>query len=209
VGPQRIDRVSRDPLLDTARKVIEAVARRLHPETQTPWAEFSLPDLLLLTKRVSQDLRREALRTIPGIRKMRFSHALWLRQMAERYGPMFTVGYKLWRVVRAVWNPTAAVGREISLVLEDNFATVLVDQLRARFTQQFVLEVGCAAIDLYSGRLVLSEDELRLLARIRRFGRLQWTALYRRAVGRPRFLQPKPLSAQAGSGRNWRPMRSG
>ena len=45
---------------------------------------------------------------------------------------------------------------------DDKICTVLVDRLRARVTQEFVLEVGRAAIDLYSGRLALSEEELRL-----------------------------------------------
>jgi uncharacterized protein len=150
-----------DPFLATARQVIEAVAGRLHPDDPAPWAQFRLPELLLLTERVSRDLRREALRTIPGIRIMRFGHLLWLKNTIDRYGPIWTVGYNLWRLVR-VWNPAAAVGREISRVLDDKFATVLVDGLRLRVTQEFVLEVGRAAIDLYSGRLVLSEEELRL-----------------------------------------------
>jgi predicted GTPase len=150
-----------ESLRATASRVIEAVATRLHPEAQTPWAQFTVPELLLLTERVSRDLRREALRTIPGIRVMKLGHVLWLQEKVERYGPMWTVGYNLWRVVR-LWNPAGAMGREISRVFDDKFATVLWDRLRARVTQQFVLEVGRAAIDLYSGRLALSEEELRL-----------------------------------------------
>jgi uncharacterized protein len=150
-----------DPLLAAARRVIEAVSGRLHPETQNPWAQFSVPELLLLAERVSRDLRREALRSIPGIRMIKFGQVLWLKQKVDRYGPIWTVGYNLWRVVR-LWNPAAAVGREISRVFDDKFAMVLFDRLRARVTQEFVLEVGRAAIDLYSGRLALSEEELRL-----------------------------------------------
>jgi hypothetical protein len=150
-----------DPLLATARRVVEAVAARLHPEAESPWAQFSVPDILLLAERVSRDLRREALRTIPGIRIMKFGHILWLRQKIDRYGPMWAVGYNLWRVAR-LWNPVAAAGREISRVFDDKVGTVVLDRLRARVTQEFVLEVGRAAIDLYSGRLTLSEEELRL-----------------------------------------------
>src|SRR5262245_29700094 len=65
------------PLLATVQQVIEAVARRLHPKTQTPWAQFTIPEILLLTERVSRDLRREVLRTIPGIRITKFGHVLW------------------------------------------------------------------------------------------------------------------------------------
>jgi hypothetical protein len=150
-----------DPLLATARRVVEAVAARLHPEAESPWAQFTVPDILLLAERVSRDLRREALRTIPGVRTLKLGHILWLRQKIDRYGPVWTVGYNLWRAVR-LWNPVAAAGREVSRVFDDKVGTVLLDRLRARITQEFVLEVGRAAIDLYSGRLALSEEELRL-----------------------------------------------
>lgn len=151
-----------DPLLATVRQVIEAVARRLHPETQTPWAQFTIPEVLLLTERVSRDLRREALRTIPGIRITKFGHVLWFTERVDRYGPIWNMGYNLWRVARLLWNPAAAMGREISRAFDDKSANILWERLRARLTQEFVLEIGRAAIDLYSGRLVLSEEELRL-----------------------------------------------
>jgi predicted GTPase len=151
-----------DPLLATARQVIEAVSERLHPETQTPWAQFSLPDVLLLTERVSQDLRRVALRMIPGARIIKLGHVLRVKQMVDRHGPKWTVGYNVWRIVRGMWNPTAAAAREISGVFDNRVAAVLSDGVRRGLTQEFVLKIGRAAIDLYSGRLALSDEELRL-----------------------------------------------
>ena len=151
-----------DSLLAKARQVVEAVAERLHPQTQTPWAQFTLPDVLLLTERVSQDLRREALRMIPGVRFIKLDHVLRVKEMVDRYGPMWTVGYSLWRVVRGIWNPTSAAAREISGMLDAKVATVLSDGVRRQLTQEFVLKVGRAAIDLYSGQLTLSEEELQL-----------------------------------------------
>ena len=55
-----------DLLLAKAREVVDAAAVRLHPEAQAPWAQFSLPDVLLLTERVSQNLRQGALRHDSG-----------------------------------------------------------------------------------------------------------------------------------------------
>ena len=81
-----------NPLLGKAGQVIEAVARRLHPEAPTPWAQFTVPEVLLLTERASRELRRQALRTIPGIRMVKLGRVLWLKQRAERYGPLWTVG---------------------------------------------------------------------------------------------------------------------
>src|SRR5262249_7244673 len=74
-----------NPLFARARDTVEAVARRLHPAAHSAWAEFSLPEILLLTERLSRDVRREALRHIPGIRNIRLSHLLWLHRQNERF----------------------------------------------------------------------------------------------------------------------------
>ena len=66
-----------EPLAASARQTIEAVSRRFHPDDPTAWAKFTLPELLLLTERVSRDLRREALRTMPGARDITLSRVLW------------------------------------------------------------------------------------------------------------------------------------
>jgi hypothetical protein len=141
-----------DPLLARARETVEAVARRLHPEAHSAWAQFSLPELLLLTERLCRDVRREALSHIPGIRTLRLSHMLWVQRQSERYGAAaqtgWRVGYGLWRLVRAVLNPLQAVGQETSGAIVEKTASVLSYRLRAYATRMLVLEVGRAAIDL-------------------------------------------------------------
>jgi len=154
-----------EPLLATARETVELVARRFHPEAHTAWAQFSLPEMLLLAERLSRDVRREALRHIPGVRAIRLSHLLWVQRQSERYGAVARTGWRfglgLWRITRAALNPVQAAGQETSAVIMDKTAKVLSYRLRAYATRMLVLEVGRAAIDLYSGRLALSEDEIR------------------------------------------------
>ena len=41
-----------EPLVASARDIVEAVARRFHPEAHTAWAQFSLPEFLLLGERL-------------------------------------------------------------------------------------------------------------------------------------------------------------
>ena len=155
-----------EPLAASARKTIEAVSRCFHPNDPTAWAKFTLPELLLLSERVSRDLRREALRSMPGARDITLSRVLWFKQQYERYGPvMQTVwkwGYGLWRVVRIPLNPIAAAGQEFSRVFSDKTVDAISYRLRAMVTQELVLTVGRAAIDLYSGRLVLSDEDLHV-----------------------------------------------
>ena len=154
-----------DPLIARVRETVEAVARRFHPEARSAWSQFSFPELLLLTERLSRDIRREALRHIPGIRAIKLSHVLWAQQQTEQYGPLaqkgWRVGFGLWRLVRAVLNPLQAVGQETSSMIVEKTASVLSYRLRTYATRLLVLEVGRAAIDLYSRRLALSDEEIR------------------------------------------------
>jgi uncharacterized protein len=148
-------------LAKSARHIIDVVARRFHPEAHSAWAQFSLPEALLLSERLCRDMRREALRHIPGIRTVRLSDLLWVQRQNERFGAGLRLGYEFWRLARAAINPISAAGSETSRLFVDKAATVLSYRLRAYATRLFTLEVGRAAIDLYAGRLVLSEEELR------------------------------------------------
>jgi uncharacterized protein len=71
------------------------------------------------------------------------------------------LGFGLWRVIRAVLNPLQAAGQETSGAFFERTAKVLSYRARAYATRLLILEVGRAAIDLYSGRLALSDTELR------------------------------------------------
>ena len=160
-----------EPLVAKARDIVEAVAHRFHPETHMAWARFSLPEFLLLTERLSRDVRREALRHIPAVRAMRLSHLLWVHRQNERYGAVaqtgWRMGFGLWRVIRAALNPLQAAGHETSGLFLENTTRVLSYRLRAYATRLLVLEIGRAAIDLYSGRLALSDQDLRMPRRKR------------------------------------------
>jgi uncharacterized protein len=154
-----------DPLVASARDIVEVVARCFHPQAHSAWAQFTLPEFLLLAERLCRDVRREALHHIPGVRAIRLSHLLWARRQNERYGAIartgWRMGFGLWRIVRGALNPLQAVGQETSSIFVEKTAKVLSYRLRAYATRLLVLEIGRAAIDLYAGRLALSDEEVR------------------------------------------------
>ncbi|HEY2183968.1 MAG TPA: hypothetical protein VGH39_03140, partial [Xanthobacteraceae bacterium] len=84
-----------DPLVDRARETVEAVARRFHPHARSAWSQFRFPELLLLTERLSRDVRREALRHIPGIRTIKLSQVMWVQQQTDQYGAVAHKGWQL------------------------------------------------------------------------------------------------------------------
>jgi uncharacterized protein len=153
------------PLVALVTGTITAVARRLHPEARDPWAQFSLPEALLLAERLARDIRGEALRHIPGVRTIRLSHVRWLQRQADSYGEVarkgWTFGFGAWRVLRGALNPIQAAAQEARTLIMDQAQSALSYRLRAYATRMIILEVGRASIDLYSGRLALSEVELR------------------------------------------------
>jgi predicted GTPase len=153
-----------EPLVASARDIVEVVARRFHPQAHTAWAQFSLPEVLVLTERLCRDVRREALRHIPGVRAITLSHLLWMRRQNERYGTLartgWRMGFGLWRVIRGALNPIQAVGSETSSLFVERAGKVLSYRLRAYATRLLVLEIGRASIELYAGRLALSDDEV-------------------------------------------------
>ena len=150
-----------EPVIANARQTAMTVARHYHPEQTEALAAFTLPEVLLLTERVSRRLRTKAISSIPFVRQMKIGRVLWAWRTIERYGPLAQAGYRFWRFGRVAFDPVTALLREISGQTDDRMTTAVLDKARDWLTQTFVLEVGRAAIDLYSGRLALSPEELR------------------------------------------------
>jgi uncharacterized protein len=71
------------------------------------------------------------------------------------------MGFGLWRFVRGALNPLQAVGQETSSIFVEKTTKVLSYRLRTYATRLLVLEIGRAAMDLYAGRLGLSDEEVR------------------------------------------------
>jgi hypothetical protein len=155
-----------DPLLSTVRETVEVVAGQLYPEADSAWAQFSLPELLLLIERLCRDFRRKAVSHLPAVSSIRLSHLLWVHKQNKRYGTLaragWRIGYAVWRIIPAGLNPLQAVGQESSSAFLEQATEVLSYRLRAYATRLLALEVGRAAIDLYAGRLALSDEELRV-----------------------------------------------
>lgn len=142
-------------LLAVGQRTIEEVARHYHPERAEPALQFTLPELLLLTERLSARLRLVLLEHVP------LSHRLKVGSMLRAWGyrPLVTVGfeqgrklYALFRVARA-FSPLHAVVAEVrDHMLNDLFDRVQ-GNVRRRIVRLWIEEVGRAAIDLYSGRM--------------------------------------------------------
>lgn len=156
----------RDRLLATARETIERVARHYHPEERDPIWSFTVPELLMLTERVSLRLRMVVLDHVPAAHLIEAGHLLRVWE----YKPMATTGLRIFRHLHNAWrvtrlgNPMAALLAEARQRIVGAAMTEAGDWLRSEGARIWVEEVGRAAIELYSGRLRIDTERLHELA---------------------------------------------
>ncbi len=145
----------RGRMLDVARETIDAVAQHYHPQRPHPVWHFTLPELFLLSERVSGRLRKVLLDQVPGSHIVRVGDAvrLWT------YKPLAVRGARVFRGLNMVWRVTRLVNPGSALLAEARERLVgaaLGDAgtwLKHRGARLWVEEVGRAAIEIYSGRL--------------------------------------------------------
>lgn len=152
----------RQELLLAARATIEAVAGHYHPEAHHAMWRFTLPELFLLTERVSQRLRRVLLEQVPGSHLLRVGDAMRIWEFKPLVGRGLAVAKGvnlLWRAARLV-NPASALLAEARERLVGAALGDAGSWIQQRGARLWVEEVGRAAIELYSGRLGLDAGQL-------------------------------------------------
>jgi hypothetical protein len=140
-------------------KTIALVAGTLHPAAGNPVARFTVPEALLAVELASRALRADLLKRVPLIDKVRVSDVL---QLAEKL-PLARKIWSIFRVVRLLADPAAAVVSEARALLWDQLADRGTSRVQTLITREIVLETGRAAINLYGGRFRLSAAEIEQL----------------------------------------------
>ncbi len=138
-----------------AQRTLEQVARYFHPEVDQPLLELRVPHALLIIERASRDLRQAITEQIP------FSHRLTIGALARayRWKPFAERLLGLYRAGRWIANPANALLNEAwSQLRNQGFAMARQDVYRW-LLQEYVRKVGHYAIQLYSGRLLLTEED--------------------------------------------------
>ncbi len=159
--------VGADEALALARQTVELIARHYRADASHALADFTLPEGLLLVHRVSARLRSAVLEMVPlsdrlTLAQLRAAYD-WSGKAAPLVGLVGDV-YDLYRAVRPAVNPVGAVLGELRGLIFGAAWDTGKARLQRKLTQLLVLEVGKAAIDLYSGRLRHDVAELERLA---------------------------------------------
>ena len=137
------------------QKALETVARHYHPEVERPLLELTVPHALLIIERASHDLRATVAEQIP------FSHRLTVGDLlrAWRWKASAERLLNVYRAGRLAINPADALLSEIWGQLRNRGYGVAWIELHRWLLREYVRKVGYYAIDLYSGRLLLTDVE--------------------------------------------------
>jgi predicted GTPase len=149
--------------LDLARRTVDLVARHYRPDHASPITNFTMPEALLSLESVAGRLRRGLLLAVPLSDRLTVSQLVWLAGSWEKAGQFGEVAqrlYNLYRLARPVINPAGSMMAEVRGLIQDELLTSAKAGLKSRLTRLLILEVGKAAVELYSGRMRLDPAEL-------------------------------------------------
>jgi len=158
---------NREEVLSLARRTIQLVATHYRSDAAMPLATFTIPEALLLVERVSSRLRRAMLDMVPFSDRLTVAQLLWAYDSKNTASSLIKMGgdvYNAYRALRPVINPAGAILSEAQRVIFDAACDQGKDYLARRLTHLLVLEVGKAAIELYSGGLKHTTAELDEIA---------------------------------------------
>ena len=149
---------NRDAVLALGTRTIDAVAHKMHPDEKNPLWKFTVPEALALVERVSGQLGPFVRDNIPLGDRLTVGQVLAIYRWRSILGIAETA-FDLWRIVRLL-NPASAITQEMREQVTRQIYDWGREELGRRLATAYVREVGRAAIDLYSGRLRLSDETL-------------------------------------------------
>ncbi len=143
-------------VLKLGQKTLETVAHSYHPDVEEPLLELTLPHTLLIIERASRDLRRDIAEKIPFSNRLTIGD--WFR--IQRWKAKAEQLFNIYRAGRMIINPVNALLSEVWQHLRERSFEQAGNELHRWFLRAYVCKVGYYAIDLYSGRLSLIDEEL-------------------------------------------------
>ncbi|MEQ8824888.1 MAG: GTPase domain-containing protein [Filomicrobium sp.] len=152
------DITGREDLIALGVTTVERVAKHMRPDATNPTWAFTVPEALTLVEQVSQNLKVVFKDKIPLGDQLTVGQVMQVYQWRSLAG-VAEKAYDLWRIIRMV-NPISATAQEIRERLSKAAMEGLREELAKRLLAAYVREVGKSAIDLYSGRLKVTDVEL-------------------------------------------------
>lgn len=158
---------------------ITYVARVYHGDKNEAEFSFTLPELLLMLETWSREYRAQVVRYMPLAHDIKISTLRNMSRRADTAWRLYSYSAPLVTALRIGINPLTGLAREFSSQLASKYMGDLGQLMQRNVRVLLFEEVTQVGIELYSGRLKFSREEL---------------AAYREARERPEEFAVEPLS---------------
>lgn len=142
-------------VLELGQKAMETVAHCYYPDVEKPLLELTVPHTLLIIERASRDLRQDVAEKIPFSNRLTIGDLFRIQRWKARAEQIINI----YRAGNIIINPVNALLGEAWRHLRARSFDQARDELHRWFLRAYVCKVGYYAIDLYSGRLPLVDEE--------------------------------------------------
>jgi len=142
-----------------ALEQLALISEHFHGKSKSAQFQFTLPELLLVVSVTSSRYRQLVLEHIPFIDKFSIATGSNLLDQKENIGAGFKWFTRLRRTARLL-NPASAVVGELRDLISNKIFSQASAALQSDLKRLLLQEAVQVGIDLYSGKLATSDDEL-------------------------------------------------
>ncbi len=136
------------------------VALHYHGEGIDAEYKTTFPELLLMIEICAREYRALVLGNVPFSQDIKLSHIKLLYDNKENIELGRKISLFAWRFIRAIKDPVGSIAKELSSAANNSSLSGIADHMENNLKRMLLQEVIRVAIDLYSGRLRLSDEEL-------------------------------------------------
>jgi len=148
-----------EDLPEQALEVVNLIAAGLGGKKKTA-LNFTLPEALLLLESTASRYREHLRNKMPFSDQVSLATLYWLWRQRDRANVLWQIAHGSSRVARFAVNPAAGVLRELEQLMSGEDTDYVTDNMMGVMQAVLLEEVAYAAIELYSGRLRFSDQEL-------------------------------------------------
>ncbi|OFE11095.1 hypothetical protein PHACT_14645 [Pseudohongiella acticola] len=148
-----------ESLPEHALDVVNQVASGLDGKNKSA-LNFTLPEALLLLESTASRYRAHLRSKLPFSDQISLATLYWLWRQRDRANILWKVAHGGSRMARFAFNPAAGVLRELEQLVAGGNSDYVTENMLGALQAVLLEEVAFAAIELYSGRLRFTDDEL-------------------------------------------------
>jgi predicted GTPase len=151
---------SYDQTTQTLHKTLDLVASSLHADRPNAIAHFTVPEALTAAESLCRAIKLQLVQHVPFIKTFHVSRGLWAREKYSKAAPYLAVAIGAYRAIRLITSQESGTLREGANQLLDTASNALTTTVKQQITRTVIHETGRAAINLYSGRFRLTDEDL-------------------------------------------------